>query len=52
MVVDHIGYQHFFMYTASLALPGLVLLYVLRRQGAFEPNAAAAPAGATAGTQA
>jgi len=52
MVVDHIGYQHFFMYTASLALPGLVLLYVLRRQGAFAPNAAAAPAGATAGTQA
>jgi MFS transporter, PAT family, beta-lactamase induction signal transducer AmpG len=51
MVVDHIGYQHFFMYTASLALPGLVLLYVLRRQGAFEPNAAAARASAAAGTQ-
>jgi len=36
MVVDHIGYPHFFLYTAALALPGLVLLYVLRQHGAFE----------------
>jgi len=36
MVVDHIGYPHFFLYTAALALPGLVLLYALRQQGAFE----------------
>jgi len=35
MVVDRIGYPHFFVYTASLALPGLVLLYVLSRRGAF-----------------
>ena len=35
MVVDHIGYAQFFLYTASLALPGLLLLYVLRRYGAF-----------------
>jgi MFS transporter, PAT family, beta-lactamase induction signal transducer AmpG len=32
-VVDHIGYPHFFVYTASLALPGLLLLYLLRRRG-------------------
>jgi PAT family beta-lactamase induction signal transducer AmpG len=38
MVVDRIGYPHFFLYTASLALPGLLLLYVLRRHGAFEPS--------------
>jgi PAT family beta-lactamase induction signal transducer AmpG len=49
MVVDRIGYPHFFLYTASLALPGLLLLYVLRRQGAFEP-ARIAPARAPAGT--
>ena len=51
MVVDHIGYPHFFMYTASLALPGLLLLYVLRREGAFAPQAVAAPASATTGTR-
>jgi len=44
-VVDHIGYPHFFLYTASLALPGLVLLYLLRRQGAFERTQTRAPAG-------
>jgi MFS transporter, PAT family, beta-lactamase induction signal transducer AmpG len=51
MVVDHIGYPHFFMYTASLALPGLLLLYVLRREGAFAPQAVAAAASATTGTR-
>ena len=50
MVVDHIGYPHFFMYTASLALPGVLLLYVLYRHGAFAPQAAPARASAPAGT--
>src|ERR1700751_1299700 len=50
MVVDRIGYPHFFMYTASLALPGLLLLYVLRRCGAFEPSGLVARASAPAGT--
>jgi PAT family beta-lactamase induction signal transducer AmpG len=50
MVVDRIGYPHFFLYTASLALPGLLLLYVLRRRGAFEASALAARASAPAGT--
>ncbi len=50
MVVDQIGYPHFFLYTASLALPGLLLLWVLRRRGAFEPARAAARARAPAGT--
>ena len=36
MVVDHIGYAPFFLYTASLAVPGLVLLLLLRgRTAAF-----------------
>lgn len=34
MVVDHVGYPYFFLYTASLALPGLILLFVLRRRTA------------------
>ena len=34
-VVDSIGYSAFFVYTASLSLPGLLLLYVLARRGAF-----------------
>jgi PAT family beta-lactamase induction signal transducer AmpG len=50
MVVDRIGYPHFFLYTASLALPGLLLLYVLRRQGAFEPARGDQRASAAAGT--
>jgi PAT family beta-lactamase induction signal transducer AmpG len=48
MVVDHIGYPHFFLYTASLALPGLVLLYLLRQQGAFARTQTRAPAGTAA----
>lgn len=32
-VVDRLGYPGFFMYTASLALPALVLLWVLTRPG-------------------
>src|SRR5262249_39368414 len=33
LVVDHIGYVAFFVYTASLSLPGLLLLYFLTRRG-------------------
>jgi len=50
MVVDRIGYPHFFLYTAALALPGLLLLYALRRQGAFAGVAEAGRASAAAGT--
>jgi PAT family beta-lactamase induction signal transducer AmpG len=32
-VVDAIGYTRFFVYTASLSLPGLLLLYLLARRG-------------------
>jgi len=49
IVVDHIGYPRFFLYTASLALPGLLLLYLLRRRGAFTEDGARAAAGAPAG---
>ena len=33
-VVNHVGYPMFFVYTASLSLPGLILLYFLYRRGA------------------
>lgn len=46
MVVDRIGYAPFFLYTASLALPGLILLYLLKRRGAFDTARAAAGAAA------
>ncbi|HYB64084.1 MAG TPA: MFS transporter [Steroidobacteraceae bacterium] len=42
MVVDHVGYVTFFVYTASLALPGLILLYVLMRRGAFTASSSTA----------
>ncbi|HEV7633152.1 MAG TPA: MFS transporter [Steroidobacteraceae bacterium] len=32
MVVDHIDYPAFFVYTASLSIPGLVLLYFVSRR--------------------
>lgn len=35
IVVDAIGYTHFFMYTAALSLPGLALLALLVNRGAF-----------------
>ena len=38
IVVEHIGYVAFFVYTASLCVPGLVLLYFLRRRGPFAPQ--------------
>jgi PAT family beta-lactamase induction signal transducer AmpG len=50
MVVDRIGYPHFFLYTASLAVPGLLMLYLLHRQGAFEPARGSRRASAAAGT--
>jgi PAT family beta-lactamase induction signal transducer AmpG len=37
IVVDHIGYPTFFLYTAALSLPALVLLYWLSRRGDFRP---------------
>jgi len=40
-VVEHIGYPAFFVYTASLSLPGLLLLYFLAR-GRGLPGARAA----------
>jgi len=38
-VVDAIGYNKFFIYTASLSIPGLLLLYWLSRRGAFRRGA-------------
>lgn len=35
LVVDHIGYPSFYLYTASLSIPALVLLYVLSRRRDF-----------------
>jgi len=52
MVVDRIGYPHFFLYTASLAVPGLMLLYALNRRGAFAGERTAPQARVPAGTQA
>jgi MFS transporter, PAT family, beta-lactamase induction signal transducer AmpG len=34
-VVDAIGYSRFFVYTASLAIPGLLLLYWLTRRTGY-----------------
>jgi PAT family beta-lactamase induction signal transducer AmpG len=35
LVVDAIGYEHFFLYTASLSIPALLLLYLLSRRRDF-----------------
>lgn len=45
LVVDRIGYPSFFLYTASLSLPALLLLWLLWRRGGATllPQAAAAP---------
>ncbi len=32
-VVDKVGYELFFVYTASLSVPALILLYFLARRG-------------------
>lgn len=42
MVVDHIGYPPFFLYTAALSIPALVLLYGLSRRRDFQPLRTAA----------
>lgn len=42
-VVDAIGYRNFFLYTAALSLPGLALLGLLQRRGAFTTRGAEAP---------
>jgi hypothetical protein len=34
-VVDAVGYDTFFVYTASLSLIGLTLLFVLAKRGVF-----------------
>jgi PAT family beta-lactamase induction signal transducer AmpG len=47
MVVDHIGYPKFFLYTASLSLPALVLLWFVARHyrpAAPVPEPASRPA--------
>jgi hypothetical protein len=35
LVVDAIGYPPFYLYTASLSIPALLLLYVLSRRRDF-----------------
>jgi PAT family beta-lactamase induction signal transducer AmpG len=37
IVVDHIGYPTFFLYTAALSIPALLLLYLLSRRADFAP---------------
>ena len=42
IVVDHIGYPSFFLYTASLSIPALVLLWLVARQKRLaQPTSAA-----------
>jgi PAT family beta-lactamase induction signal transducer AmpG len=43
-VVDAIGYPRFFVYTATLGIPALVLLYFVVRQSERERNGAGTPA--------
>jgi MFS transporter, PAT family, beta-lactamase induction signal transducer AmpG len=43
IVVDHIGYPPFFLYTAALSIPALVLLYGLSRRQDFQPLRTTAP---------
>jgi MFS transporter, PAT family, beta-lactamase induction signal transducer AmpG len=37
IVVDHVGYPSFFLYTAALSIPALVVLYLLSRRADFAP---------------
>jgi len=48
-VVDHIGYPPFFLYTASLSLPGLILLFFVARRGM--PGVATARGGSQSASQ-
>jgi PAT family beta-lactamase induction signal transducer AmpG len=50
-VVDAIDYPAFFVYTASLSLPGLAILYWLTRRGVINTPGQAAPAGVGGGPQ-
>ncbi len=45
LVVDAIGYPAFYVYTASLSIPALLLLWVLARRRDFQSLRSAAPAG-------
>ena len=47
-VVDAVGYPWFFIYTASLSVPALLLLWLLRRHGQFTAARPGAGAAATA----
>ena len=38
IVVDHIGYPVFFLYTAALSIPALLVLYLLSRRADFVPT--------------
>lgn len=49
-VVNHIGYEWFFIYTASLSVPGLILLYFLQRRGIVAPSPRASPPHRKAGS--
>ena len=42
IVAEHLGYAGFFLYTASLSLPGLLLLYAVSRQYRVPTNPGAA----------
>ena len=44
-IVDHVGYPSFFVYTASLSLIGLFMLYVLTRRGMTRAGVLAHAAG-------
>ena len=44
IVVDHIGYPTFFLYTAALSIPALVVLYLLSRRADFAPPRSSAVA--------
>ena len=44
-VVDAVGYPWFFLYTAALSIPALLLLWWLNGRMQFAPGAAPTPAG-------
>ena len=50
-VVDAIDYPAFFVYTASLSLPGLAILYWLTRRGVINTPVQTTPTGAGSGSQ-
>jgi hypothetical protein len=48
LVVDAIGYPRFYLYTASLSIPALLLLLLLARRGDFRTLRTGVPAARTA----